>query len=181
MEKESVPLLYPVNENTVAKYRLGVLNRFVIVYVGSFGGWYPTDKIMDFYEAAKRFIPSSFAMVLTKTTIDIKGELLKRGYSEEDMIVTPVNPADIPSYVCAADVALSFRHAGYSAKAASPTKIAEYLACGVPVISNKGIGDVDDLITRNGVGALLDDYSDASYRKAFEEVIGLYQRSAEAV
>ena len=40
----------------------------------------------------------------------------------------------------------------------------------MPVICNRGIGDVDDLISRNRVGALIDDFSDASYRNAIDMI-----------
>jgi len=62
----------------------------------------------------------------------------------------------------------------YSKQSSSPTKIAEYLAAGLAVISNKGVGDVDATISNEGVGVLLDDLSPEAMlngaRKAFEIV-----------
>lgn len=179
MVEENVLIQFPINANTVAKFQLGVLDRFVIVYVGSFGGWYLTDEILDFYETAREFIPNAFALVLTQTKLDIKSELATRGYTESDMLVTQVEADEIPVYVPAGDVALSIIKPCYSKIASSPTKIAEYLACGVPVISNKGIGDVDELITKHKVGSLLDDLSPASYRKALREVLNCYPSGSD--
>jgi hypothetical protein len=46
--------------------------------------------------------------------------------------------------------------AGDSLTAAMPTKIAEFLACGRPVIVNKGLGDMDQFIAEFDAGVVLD-------------------------
>lgn len=45
---------------------------------------------------------------------------------------------------------------GPSLTAAMPTKIAEFLACGRPIVVNKGLGDMDSLIEEFKVGVVLD-------------------------
>lgn len=60
----------------------------------------------------------------------------------------------IPSYsfglsVCKVD-------AGPSLTAAMPTKIAEFLACGRPIVVNKGLGDMDQFIEEFDAGVTLD-------------------------
>ena len=47
-------------------------------------------------------------------------------------------------------------HAGPSLSAAMPTKIAEFLACGRPVVVNKGLGDMDPFIEEFDAGVILD-------------------------
>ncbi len=46
--------------------RLGVSGRRVIAYVGSFGGWYLTDEMMEFFATAREFDRSVFALILTQ-------------------------------------------------------------------------------------------------------------------
>jgi glycosyltransferase involved in cell wall biosynthesis len=46
--------------------------------------------------------------------------------------------------------------AGPSLSAAMPTKIAEFLACGRPVVVNKGLGDMDQFIEEFEAGVVLD-------------------------
>ena len=43
---------------------------------------------------------------------------------------------------------------------ASPIKVAEYLACGLPVIMTQGIGDYSEDLAREPVGLLLDERKD---------------------
>ena len=46
--------------------------------------------------------------------------------------------------------------AGPSLTAAMPTKIGEFLACGRPIVVNKGLGDMDKFIEEFNVGVVLD-------------------------
>ncbi len=70
------------------------------------------------------------------------------------MLVTRVDPSEIPAYLSASDVGLSFVKATYATQSRSPTKIPEYLAAGLPIIANSGVGDVDELIVTEKVGLL---------------------------
>ena len=46
--------------------------------------------------------------------------------------------------------------AGPSLAAAMPTKIGEFLACGRPIVVNKGLGDMDQFIDEFDAGVVLD-------------------------
>ena len=46
--------------------------------------------------------------------------------------------------------------AGHSLTAAMPTKIGEFLACGRPVVVNRGLGDMDQFIEEFDAGVILD-------------------------
>ncbi len=159
---------------TAMRSKLGIEDRRVIAYVGSFGGWYLTDEMLDFFATAREHDKNSFAMVLTQRDRDqISDSLRARGFNENDFYVGTVSPADLPQYLAAADTALSFIKACYSKQSSSPTKIAEYLTCGLPIVANRGVGDIDKLIEDNSVGALLKDFSPASYLEALTLVEGL--------
>lgn len=163
---------------------LGVGERRVIAYIGSFGGWYLTEEMINFFVTARSTHPDTFVLILTQRDKNrVRDALLGREFNDRDFFVASVRPDEIPRYLAAADVAISFIKPCYSKLSSSPTKIAEYLACGVPVISNRGIGDVDDLIEGERVGALLDGFSERSYLRAVESVDsldGVRQRCREA-
>lgn len=161
------------SENEIAN-GLGLLSldgRFVISYVGSFGGWYMTSEMADFFKAAREHDSSTFAMILTQSDPEmVRSLLLERGFTEEDLLVKKVTPADIPLYLRPSAFAVSFIKPCYSKLSSSPTKIAEYLASGIPVVSNAGIGDVDELIGSDRVGVLIDEFTGDSYIRALEEI-----------
>ena len=89
--------------------------------------------------------------------------------------VLSVASAGVPSYLAAADAGLSFIKPCISKIASSPTKNGEYLACGLPLIINAGIGDSDALINDWKAGVLIEDFGDDEYLQAahrIEDMVG---------
>ncbi|MDE9450360.1 glycosyltransferase [Aliiroseovarius sp. Z3] len=62
---------------------------------------------------------------------------------------------EVPALLNAADIGLSFRIASTSSLGVSATKVGEYLSCGLPVISNTGIGDINDILPDRRFGLVL--------------------------
>ncbi len=62
-----------------------------------------------------------------------------------------------------------------SKRASCPTKLAEGLATGLPVVCNRGIGDLDDIVEREGVGVFVDDFSEAAYSVAVRRLARLLE------
>lgn len=151
---------------------LGIGDRFVAAYVGAFGGWYLTNETADLLGAIRAVRPDAFLLILTQSDPKmILPRLRTHGFSEGDLKIMKVASDEIPRHLSAADVAVSFIKPSYSKQASSPTKNAEYLAAGLPIIANSGVGDVDALIAENGVGVLIDDFDDGSYRAAIRTVL----------
>jgi glycosyltransferase involved in cell wall biosynthesis len=92
------------------------------------------------------------------------------GIEAKNFLVTQVTPNDVPRFLGAADVAISFIKPCYSKQSSSPTKIAEYLASGLPIVCNAGVGDLDKLIEQNRVGALLREFTPEAYLEALNQI-----------
>jgi len=154
--------------------KLGVVDRKVLAYVGSFGGWYLTTETADMFKAFFDRYPNAYAIILTQGRREmIEPHLIERGISPDDCLIRKVPSDEIPTYLNAADLSVSFIKPSYSKQASSPTKNAEYLASGLPIIANAGVGDVDKLVTENRVGALLTEFSPEGYANALAEIEGL--------
>jgi len=150
---------------------LAIGDRFVIAYVGSFGGWYLSDELFELFSTARKRDEKVFVLVLTQRDANtVREQLEKIGFGSDDLFVGSVPPAEIPDYLAAADAAVSFIKNCYSKQASSPTKNAEYLAAGLPIIANAGVGDVDTQINEDHVGVLIDRFSDQDYREALEHL-----------
>jgi len=76
----------------------------------------------------------------------------------------------VAEHLAAADMAFCFIKPGFSKLSSSPTKIGEFLASGLPVLCNAGIGDTDELLVENRVGVLLRTFGHESYVQALREV-----------
>jgi glycosyltransferase involved in cell wall biosynthesis len=150
---------------------LNLTDRRVIVYVGSFGGWYLTDEMTEFLTVAHKQDSSTFSVILTQSLRQmVIDKVSSLGIEQQDFLVTQVTPDEVPRYLKAADIAISFIKPCYSKQSSSPTKIAEYLASGLPIVCNSGIGDLDKLIEENHAGVLLREFTPQVYLKALDEI-----------
>lgn len=146
-------------------------NRPVQVYVGALDGWYLTDELAECLACAHQLNPAMFTMVLTQSPREILTSRFQRlGIPEKDYFVSKVDPTQVPRYLSAADYAVSMIKPCYSKQASSPTKVAEYLACGLPVLSNAEIGDLDALIEGEEIGVLVRDLKKEGFRNALIEL-----------
>src|SRR5687767_8818517 len=161
--------LFKFSEEDRANRRseLNLRDEFTIVYSGSLDGWYLTEKMADFFDVFRRQKPDAHLVWLTNGSHERVKELMKaRNVPADQFSVLSVQARAVPSYLSAADAGLSFIKRCFSKLASSPTKNAEYLACGLPLIINAGIGDSDALITEWKAGALLEDFNYAEYTRA---------------
>jgi len=148
--------------------------RFEVVYAGSVTGLYMLEEMGRFFLKLQAQQPDAFFRVLTVSSqAEAEAVLRRTGLNEGDFSVKAVPPVEVPMYLRRARLGLSFRKPTFSQMAASPTKIPEYLAAGLPVVCNSGIGDVDDLLETEGVGVLVKTFDDESYLKAAERAIKL--------
>jgi glycosyltransferase involved in cell wall biosynthesis len=160
-------------DRDVRRAELGLNDRFVIVYSGSIDGWYLTEEMADFFAVELRRNPAAHLLWLTPAKHErIRNLMRARGIAESDYTTLAAAPRDVSSYLSAGDAGLAFIKPCFSKLASSPTKYAEYLACGLPLIINAGIGDSDVLITREKVGALVTDFSEAEYAQASTIILG---------
>ena len=150
---------------------LGLADKFTIVYSGSLNGWYLTEEMADFFAVFRRRRPDAHFLWLTNGSHErVKSVMSNRNVPADQFSVLTVPARLVPSYLSAADAALSFNKPSFSKIASSPTKNGEYLACGLPLIMNAGIGDSDALIDEWNAGVLLEEFTDAEYDAAGEAI-----------
>jgi len=155
------------DERARRRSELGLGDRFVLVYSGSFVGWYSNEKMADFFASFRKKKTNAHLLWLTTGSHDSVRELMtSRGIESGDFSVLSVPSAVVPSYLAAADAGLAFAKSGMSRLARSPVKNGEYLACGLPLIINAGVGDSDALINDWKAGVLIEEFTDAEFAAA---------------
>jgi glycosyltransferase involved in cell wall biosynthesis len=153
-------------ERTARRAELRLGDKFTIVYSGSLDGWYLTEQMSDFFANFIRRRPDAHSLWLTNGSHDRVKELMSsRNVPVDQFSVLSVPARLVPSYLSAADAGLSFIKPCFSKIASSPTKNAEYLACGLPLIINRGIGDSDALVGEWNAGVLLEEFTEDDYTR----------------
>ncbi|MCA1572882.1 MAG: hypothetical protein LC798_21840 [Chloroflexi bacterium] len=83
-------------------------------------------------------------------------------------------PTAMPEEIRSSHAGLSvLRDVGVSNRAATPTKLGEFLASGRPVIVNAGVGDMDELPPAHDCGVVLHDRSDDAVDEAADDLLRL--------
>ncbi len=143
--------------------------EFGLVYSGSLGTVYMAEEMMAFARLAAGIVPGPTLFLTPQPE-----EVTRLGPAPEWAEIRAVEPRAVPEWLRRASALFFFRSIP-SSSASCPTKFAEGLASGLPVVCNRGIGDLDDIIEREGVGVLVDGFSDAAYSDAALRLKGLLE------
>jgi glycosyltransferase involved in cell wall biosynthesis len=153
-------------------------DAFVVGYLGSIGTWYMLDEMLDcFIEIKKKKKHAVLFFVTQDAEQGILEATNKKEIPRECILIRPAKRSEVPQYISTFNIGLFFIKPLYSKKGSSPTKLAELLACGVPVISNSGIGDCDRFFNENDCGVVVPDFSVNAYQHAVEQADRLLQKS----
>lgn len=166
----------PSEEIRAAKRaELDLGDAFTIVYSGSLGNWYLEEEMARF-AATVRLRAKRAVKVVAFSPSDptkLKAQLADAGFEDADVVVRKVAPADIAAWLCVGDIGLSFIQSCFSKKGSSPTKVAEYLACGLIAVVNGDIGDQSDLRSEESSSVVLDGFTDSELGRGADKAIAL--------
>ena len=140
-----------------AKKKLKIDNdQFVLSYLGSLGTWYELDKMLKLFKQIKEVHTDSVFVFFTPTDPEIIFSKLKaHNLCKSDVRVSFIQRSELPKYLSASSISIFFIKNTFSKKASSPTKHAELMGLGIPVIANYGIGDIDTIIENTKTGQLI--------------------------
>jgi len=127
---------------------------FVLGYVGSAGTWYRFDAVVATFERLRRLRPQSRLLIVNRGEHAYIREMLRRaGIPDEAVELTQAEHRDVPALISRMNAGVFFIRQTFSKQASAPTKLAEFLGCGVPCLSNAGVGDMAEILhgSRTGV------------------------------
>lgn len=137
-------------------------NEYVLLYLGSWGSWYLTAEMLRFFRLLKEKVPAVF-LVLTPDT-----ELVP---NQPGVIAIEVNRQELPTYLKLANASVFFIQPTFSKKGSAATKMGELLAMNIPIITNTGWGDVDQIIPSTGSGQLAMNFSNDELKRIIDNLM----------
>ncbi len=145
-----------------------------VVYSGSLGMSYALDAMLRLYAAARASVPGLRFLILNrKDHALIAAAVARHGLADADIVVRATAFDEVPALLGTAHVGLCLLDQVSSKEASSPIKVGEYLACGLPVIVNRGIGDVADEVRAFGAGLVLEAYADDDLQRGASALVVL--------
>ena len=154
--------------------QLGIgMSDHVLGYIGSLGGNYMLDEMLDFFRAYRDRHEAKFLFVTQVPGREILAAADRKGIARAELVIRAASRREVPYFMAAADHGIAFKQPSFSAKACSPTKLGEMLALDIPVVTNAGVGDVEEVIADTGAGVIVRSFDDTAYGTAIEELHAL--------
>lgn len=161
-------------ERQAIRKELGIpANALVLSYLGSLGTWYMLEEMLLLFSAAAKVRDDVQLFFITRDWNVEQEALLKTmglGHLRSRIHVRAASREQVPALLGVSDIMLSFIKPAYSKIASSPTKLAEAFALGIPVISNTGVGDVEQITQDLDAGAVVDLSNPSVYESLVKEL-----------
>lgn len=178
--REKSPRFEHINNCADLDLFCGASNRrnsgrpFTLGYVGSVGVWYRFDDALRSFLMIKERIPDARMHIVNRGGHDyIKQRLTEVGIDEQSVILESANHEGVARAMREMDAGVFFIKQAYSKIASAPTKLGEFLGCGVPCLGNTGVGDMASILEGDRVGVALSRFDEADMSEGVDRLIAL--------
>lgn len=147
---------------------------FVLGYIGSVGTWYLLDEMLRCFTLLRERLPDARLLIVNRGEHEfIRGKAAAHDISPEQLEIVAATHDEVPALIRRMTAAMAFYKVGYSRLACCPTKLGEYLGCGVPCLASAAVGDVAQVIESRRLGVALEGYSDHELKDTIARIVEL--------
>ena len=147
---------------------------FVLGYVGSAGTWYLFDAAVACFAELLKLRPDARWLIVNRNEHGyIRERLAAGGVSMDAVELRTADHSGVPAQMARMHAAVFFIKPVFSKQASAPTKLGEFLGCGIPCLGNAGVGDMAGILEGENVGVALSRFDESSLQHGLEKLIGL--------
>lgn len=133
--------------------QLGLGDRKAILYLGGTQKYqHLEDLVLPFYKAALTQSDDCIAVFITQDKTTLQRLVEKFQLPADKVRIVSVSQHEVAKYLSAMDAGLLLRAPSFLNNFSQPVKLGEYLSAGLPVIVEKGTGDVEQLLKPFEIG-----------------------------
>ena len=148
--------------------------HFVLGHLGSVHTAYDIDPILHLYKILRRKFGNFRLLFLNRGSHQYINDQLDRfNISREGVEIISLDFNEVPKFIEEIDFGCFYAKPNLSIKASMPTKLGEFLACGVPILCNPINSDVSELVQKNEVGIISNFDSSTNVDLLYEELYRL--------
>jgi glycosyltransferase involved in cell wall biosynthesis len=137
--------------------------ELVLGYVGNVGTWYLFKETVAVFSEILRMHPNARILIVNRNEHDFIRYRLEAGGVPMDAVeLRAVDYKDMPLQMARMTASVFFIKPSYSKQASAPTKLGELLGCGIPCLSNFGVGDMANILESERVGLALQSFDRAA-------------------
>ena len=147
-------------------------DSFVLGYVGSVGTYYMFDKVIECFLILLTMQPNAKFLIINKYQhVYIRERLKIAGVSDDCIELTEARHSEIPGYMRRMNAGIFFIKPVFSKQASAPTKLAEFLGCGIPCLGNAGVGDMAEVLESRGIGCVVRSFDNESLTAGINKLV----------
>lgn len=142
-------------------------------------GWFRVDLLARMFDRIAARVPNAKFEIITRENPDIVLDQIASTLGRVPewflrLAVYAVKSSDIHLHIQRQSLSVFFYASGAASELGrSPTRMGEALGCGVPVLTNEGIGDVAEIVRSADVGHVMSWDDEASFDSAIDAVLAL--------
>lgn len=147
---------------------------FVLGYVGSVGTWYLLDEMLECFRRLQVYEPKARLLFVNRREQEwIRQRTVALGVDSEVVEIVAADHIEMPCQLERMSAAMALIKPTYSKIASAPTKLAEYLGCGVPCLGNAGVGDMEFILEGRKVGIAVKGFSPSELDAGVQRLLKL--------
>ncbi|MGY6552421.1 MAG: glycosyltransferase [Erythrobacter sp.] len=139
-------------------------------------GWFRLDWLASFLSVAAQNDPDVIFQLTTRDDPKkVREGLDPKGLLGDRLQIAPAASQDVHRVLQQQTASVMFFTDGLGKLGSSPTRMAEILGCGIPVVANDGVGDVARVIHDYRVGVLAESLEPQAMATAWSELLALLE------
>jgi len=147
-----------------------------IGYVGSVGVWYLFKEALDYFKLIKEVVPDARLHIINRGGHDYINKCLNNsGIDKNSFILETKDHLGVVHAMQSMDAGIFIIKPLYSKISSMPTKLGEFLGCGIPCICNSKVGDMADIINNGNVGVVLNSFDKSEKRESILRLLKLIE------
>ncbi len=148
--------------------------KFVLGYVGSVDTFYMFDEVLDYFKLLISMLDGKYKLLIINRNQHeyIKEKLLEFDIDEDFVEIKAVDYGDVHKEIDHMNAGIFFYKPLFSKRSTAPTKLGEFLSCGKPCLTNRGVGDTEAILTESNVGVVVSDFESERF-SSLENLIKL--------
>ena len=147
---------------------------FTLGYLGSIGTWYLFDEVLACFAVLRARRPDARLLVVNRNEQPLVRRMVaEAGLPDDCLELTAADHAEVPAQIRRMSAGAAIIRPVFSKIASAPTKLAEYLGCGVPCLGNVGVGDMELMLEGEGAGVALREFTPAERTRAVDRLLAM--------